>query len=131
MTHDRYQVIDYSVPTNLVEYGHMSLKPTVLDPFKNIVMPFDNVVWGFIVLTVVITCLAFLLLYWTYDYLEWKLPFQLRQMQNKLDFIILPVGMLVQQDRICWFSRSSKRSAGSLMVLVWSPQCADTHNWRI
>ena len=63
MTHDRYQAIDYSVPTYLVEYGHFSVKPKRLDPFDNVVAPFQNTVWMVTAATVVIVGLLLLLIH--------------------------------------------------------------------
>ena len=48
------------------------------------------------------------------------LPFPLLTIKNPIDFIILPLSMLVQQDRLKWFKFAYKSSAGSVTVLLWS-----------
>ena len=122
ITHDRYQVVDYSIPTYLVEYSHFALKPKVLDPFENIVMPFQNSVWMITAATVVLMGSCLLIIYRVYDTLSEDdlLPFPLLTIKNPADFILLPLSMLVQQDRLKWFKFAYKTSAGSMTVLLWS-----------
>ena len=38
--------MDYTTPTYMVEYGHMSYEPQPLDPFDNVVSPFSRAVWA-------------------------------------------------------------------------------------
>ena len=49
LTHERHEVVDFTMPTYFVEYAHVCSKPQRLDPFKNVVSPFSVLVWASIV----------------------------------------------------------------------------------
>lgn len=68
LTHERYQAIDFSVPTYLCEYGYFTTLPRRLPPFKNIVAPFTNLVWGIFAGAVVGVAAAFVLVHSTYSF---------------------------------------------------------------
>jgi hypothetical protein len=120
ITYDRYQVIDYSVPVYPVEYGHMSHEPKAIDPFKNVVLPFDNLVWIFTVSTVVVVGITFAVFYVSYARFGEQ---ALTPYTHPLDFVLLPLGMLMMQDRVSWFKHFPKSSAGALLVITWSVGC--------
>lgn len=119
MTYHRHLAADFTVPTYLVEYGHFSNKPQVLDPFENVVAPFDSLVWATVAATVGLVGLAFLALHAGYARIP-ALAWRLNRPNSKVDFFLLPLGMLVYQDRVRWFRDLKRHSAGSILVLVWS-----------
>ena len=115
----RYNLVDYTTPTYFVEYGHITSKPKPLDPFKNVVSPFDNFVWLCIVGTVALMGLVFALVHFTYTRTP-ILSEQLAPVTHVMDYVASPASLLVNQDGIPWFEALPRASAGSVLNLFWT-----------
>ncbi|TRY72119.1 hypothetical protein TCAL_00277 [Tigriopus californicus] len=126
ITSDRYQIIDYTEPTYFVEYAQLSPKPKVLNKYANIVAPFSPLVWLCLVGCVAAMGLTMFIHLKGYD----QMPFfatLIRKPQSAIDYMIIPMSMLVTQERMNWFHQLDRSSSGALLVLVWS-MCALTLN---
>lgn len=109
---------------------------------QNVVAPFDNYVWGCVAGIVVAVSIAFFVLYQGYSRIERleplleKVPALLYrqticqrsahfcpQVQHPIDYFVVPLSMLVTQDRAKWFRNFPRNSGGPLLVLCWTVLC--------
>ena len=129
IVHDRYQVIDYSIPTYLVEYGHFSRKPMPISNNLNALKAFDWYIWAALIVTLALIAAAFYFIYRMFEKLAMvaKLPFELNKVGHSVDFVLLPTSMLVSQENVRWFNKSSRASSGSILVIFWAMCCLILH----
>lgn len=126
ITLDRYQIIDYTEPTYFVEYANLSPKPKVLNKYANVVAPFSPLVWLCLVGCIAAIGLTMLIHLMGYS----KIPFfktLIQKPESAIDYLIIPMSMLVTQDRMSWFHQLDRSSSGAFLVLLWS-MCALTLN---
>ncbi len=91
--------------------------PIPIDAQGNVMQVFSALTWSFIFVSLLCLSVAFALLYYVYDRL---LPDHglAGYYVHKLDFLILPVGGLAQQEPFPWFTRMSAGESKLILDLL-------------